>query len=563
MPVRTALGSPSAGRRGQSFCYHSHTVNTVRSARFARAAASVVVASLLAAACGARTGLPELLPGDSQDAGLESGEVQDATLDRGQVQDATLEARSDSSSDVSLDTSFDAGPLPDVVLPLCKAIDAGGDAGPCSGLACQVHTCGGNPAATTVSGYVYAPNGTLPLYNVQVFVPNAPLKPIPKGVQCSQCGDLVSGDPVTTAYSLVTGEFTLTGVPAGKNIPIVVQLGKWRREATIPIVQPCTSNALTDPDLTRLPKNQKEGSMPHIALTTGGCDQMGCMLPKLGIDDAEFGSQADGDNKAVNVYNGSGGSAGLGATAAMSLWGDATVLNTYDEAIFSCECSEAPDTKGTFGSPAFGVVTDYLNAGGRIFTTDFQYAWYKFSPDPNIGEETAGSSTTGLGDIGGGAPVPSPYPGQPPMVLSATIPKSVALAAWLKNIFSGVPLPSGATYPLDSYSQKGEVNPDVIFCNVQSLNSAETVLWASSSQTGGGCTGASPGPRIFTVDTPVMAPSNKQCGRGLHIDAHIDNTAQTVGPGYPTSGCATTLKADEAAFAFFFFDLSSCSETCD
>jgi hypothetical protein len=75
---------------------------------------------------------------------------------------------------------------------------------------------------------VYAPNGTLPLFNVEIFIPNAPLKPIPNGVQCSQCGDNVSGDPITTTYSLTTGEFTLTGVPAGKNIPIVVQLGKWR-----------------------------------------------------------------------------------------------------------------------------------------------------------------------------------------------------------------------------------------------------------------------------------------------------------------------------------------------
>jgi hypothetical protein len=466
-----------------------------------------------------------------------------------------LEARSDSSSDVSLDTSFDAGPLPDVVLPLCKAVDAGGDAGPCSGLACQVQACGGNPAATTVTGYVYAPNGTLPLYNVQVFVPNAPLEPIPEGVQCSQCGDNVSGEPITTTYSLVTGEFTLTGVPAGKNIPIVVQLGKWRREATIPMVEPCVGNALTDPDLTRLPKNQKEGSMPHIALTTGGCDQMGCMLTKLGIDSSEFGTQADGYNKAINVYAGENiVSITLDPawTPAINLWGDATNLATYDEAIFSCECEEAPKSKGGgFGAPSFGVVTDYLNAGGRIFTTDFQYVWYKYSPDPNIGETVAGSSTTGLGEITGGAPN-----GGSPMTLVRTTPKAVALAAWLKNIFSGVPLPSGATYPLDSYSQKGEVNPDVIWRNIQSLDPTKTITWAKSP--------SPPGPRIFTVDTPVGVATAKQCGRGLHIDAHIDQSdGQQVEKGFPTTGCGVPLKADEAAFVFFFFDLSSCSETCD
>jgi hypothetical protein len=283
------------------------------------------------------------------------------------------------------------------------------------------------------------------------------------------------------------------------------------------------------------------------------------MLPKVGIDPMEFGSQADGYAKAVNVYNGSGGSAGLGATAASALWGDATNLATYDEAIFSCECSEAPESKGTFGSPDFGVVTDYLNAGGRIFTTDFQYTWYKFSPDPNIGETTSGSPDIGLGEIYGGAPL-----GVSPMNIVTTIPKAVALAAWLKNVFSGVPLPSGTTFPLDSFSQMGEISPDVMFGNIQWLDPTKTITWATSayeSGWGGGPPPADAGglePRIMTVDTPVGIASDKQCGRGVHIDAHVDNDGQTVGAGYPTTGCSTTLKADEAAFAFFFFDLSSC-----
>jgi len=426
--------------------------------------------------------------------------------------------------------------------------DSGGDStmGGCTGIACNVQSCGGG-SATTVTGYVYAPNGELPLYDVQVFIPNAALTPFAKGVQCENCGAPLSGEPIATALSDPTGHFVLTGVPTGTNVPIVVQLGKWRREAYIPSVAGCTTTTLTDPNLTRLPTNQMEGSMPHVALTTGGCDQMGCMLAKLGIDPMEFGTQADGYNKAINTYNGQGGSYTVpGATAAMNLWGDATVLDTYDEAIFSCECSEAPGSKGVFGSPSFGVVTDYLNAGGRIFTTDFQYTWYKFSPDPMMGEATAGSPIMGLGEIIGGAPI-----GGSPMTLVSTIPKAVALAAWLKNIFSGVPLPSGATFALDSYSQMAEINPDVVWSNIQSLDPTKTITWANSP--------SPPGPRIFTVDTPVGTAPTSQCGRGVHIDAHVDQSdGQIVGAGFPTTGCGVPLKADEAAFAFFFFDLSSC-----
>jgi hypothetical protein len=95
----------------------------------------------------------------------------------------------------------------------------------------------------------------------------------------------------------------------------------------------------------------------------------------------------------------------------------------------------------------------------------------------------------------------------------------------------------------------GEIDPDLMFSNIRSLDPSKTITWASSPDP--------VGPRVFTVDTPVGVAPDKQCGRGVHIDAHVDN-AQSVRAGYPTKGCTNALKADEAAFAFFFFDLSSC-----
>src|SRR5437868_6035638 len=59
--------------------------------------------------------------------------------------------------------------------------------GPCKGLQCQQVNCGAG-VTTTISGTVYAPNGTMPLYNVIVYVPNAELSPFPKGSTCDKCG---------------------------------------------------------------------------------------------------------------------------------------------------------------------------------------------------------------------------------------------------------------------------------------------------------------------------------------------------------------------------------------
>jgi len=401
-----------------------------------------------------------------------------------------------------------------------------------------------------VSGTVYAPNGTLPLYNVILYVPNAELATVPQGVQCDQCGSVASGSPLVTALSDATGKFVLRNVPVGQNIPLVTQLGKWRRKTTLPVVKPCVDNPLTDPNLTRLPKNQTEGNMPHIALTSGSCDSMGCMLPKIGIDPNEFGYQADGYAKAVNVYwGGDTGTSPLpNATPAMNLWGDATQLKTYDMSIFSCECQESAATKGTYGSPSFQAVTSYLDAGGRIFTTDYQYTWYRYSPDPNLGLTMPGGIPptdlldTGIGQINGGAPE-----GVNPIVLDTSFPKGLALAQWLQMVF-----------PTSPY---GQVKLDVVFDNITSLNMKPQV-WANSAA----ILNRPPGtrPRVFTVNAPVGQPVAQQCGKGVHIDAHInvggvgnDVACDSPGTCYPYT-CTQPLKQDEAMFAFFFFDLASC-----
>ncbi len=295
-------------------------------------------------------------------------------------------------------------------------VGEGGPPAPCTGIACQKASCSGG-YTTNISGKVYAPNGKLPLYNVIVYVPNAPLDPLPKGATCDKCGSLASGSPIVTTLTNYKGEFTLKDVPYGKSIPLVMQLGKWRRQITVDVA-PCVDNPITDANLTRLPKKQSEGNMPKIAVTVGGCDKLSCMLPKVGIDASEFG--VDGTTKAVHFYKPDSGfllDGPAGMKSARVLWDDPAKLKQYDMAIFSCECSEMPTTKGT---TSYAAVNEYLNAGGRIFTTDYQYLWYKQSPDPAM---------RSVMPIPGGAPT-----GGNPVQLNTAFPKGKALADWLKFV---------------------------------------------------------------------------------------------------------------------------------
>ncbi len=426
---------------------------------------------------------------------------------------------------------------PDGSISIAPGATGSGPGTGCSGLVCQIASCPSG-GMTTVSGTVYAPNGTLPLYNVLVYVPNSTVSPLATGAVCDKCGSPVSGSPITTTLTDYKGNFTLNNVPSGANIPLVIQLGKWRRQVTIPNVTSCVNNVITDHNLTRLPKTQSEGNMPKIAVTTGDCDRLSCMLPKVGISSTEFGVQ--GSSKAVHFYSGaglgqayvdyygssygynmlSGGPSGM--TTAKSLWTSLSLMMNYDIIVFSCECYEGTSGKG---SSAYSAVTNYLAAGGRVFSTDFQYVWYKYSTD---------SALSGIATIPGGAPT-----GGSPVYIDTSFPKGAALSSWLEYIDSS----TGTSSP-------AHVTPSYVFANFNTLNSTATAAqrWGYSS--------GSSNPRFLTVNTPAGAAAASQCGKAVHLDAHI-NQFDTVDSTFP-AGCSGSIGQGEEAFAFFFFDIASC-----
>src|SRR4051794_33310773 len=114
-------------------------------------------------------------------------------------------------------------------------VDSGYVPDACEGLSCFQVDCGpkGLPP-TSISGTIYAPNGTLPLYGVDVYVPRTDPGPLTDGAVCSRCDQGLQGGAFTQTRTDEAGHFTLEDVPATANVPIVVQIGKWRRQFTVP-----------------------------------------------------------------------------------------------------------------------------------------------------------------------------------------------------------------------------------------------------------------------------------------------------------------------------------------
>src|SRR4029077_10042611 len=98
----------------------------------------------------------------------------------------------------------------------------------------------------------------------------------------------LSGKPIATALTDANGRFVLENVPAAQNVPVVIQVGKWRRQISIANFPACVDNPIPDANQTRLPRTSTEGHIPKMALTTGGSDALECFMRKIGIADSEF-----------------------------------------------------------------------------------------------------------------------------------------------------------------------------------------------------------------------------------------------------------------------------------
>jgi hypothetical protein len=267
---------------------------------------------------------------------------------------------------------------------------AGSPGGPgCpSGLQCDVACSGGK--TTTVTGKVYDPAMKNALYNVAVYVPAVPLVALPKGVPtgtdaCS-CGALFQSGAITNTTTAVDGSFTLKNVPVGAQVPLVLQIGKWRRFMKIKVTA-CEDNAQSDKSLhlpSTVPAGDIDDNIPDIAVSTGIADTLECLMLRVGLPKSEY---VAGTSSGGHVHIFSGGVPGTTPNKAnpiglqeynamkgappssSSLWSSQAQLMPFDILLLSCEGAETDSAN----PPA---LESYLNAGGRAFASHFHYAWF-------------------------------------------------------------------------------------------------------------------------------------------------------------------------------------------
>jgi hypothetical protein len=408
---------------------------------------------------------------------------------------------------------------------------AGGNAREgCVNLQCQQTTCA-NGATTSVSGTVYDPAGKVPLYNVVVFVPNDKLDPLKNGASCETCDGNFSGKPIAVALTDAAGKFKVDDMPAGKDIPLVIQVGKWRRQITVPEVTACADTPLTDKNLTRLPKNKSEGDLPKIAIATGGSDALECLVRKIGVDDSEF--TLDSGAGHVNLFAGyraattmqvGGQSVTLPTTD--SLWSSLPKLMGYDVMLMACEGDDG--VSRTMGE--YDAVRGYADQGGRIFGSHWHNGWIRpdVVPYPMVAKFSSGAHGFTY-DI--------------TMQVDDTFPKGKAFKDWLSNT-GATPMPGNLVIKGAEHSVDAPV-PGV------------SQQWISGTDPDR----HTPMVQYFSFTTPV---AQKECGRMVFSDLHVSaGGGDTTKVPYPTGCNMNELSPQEKALEFMIFDLSSCVQKED
>ncbi len=399
-----------------------------------------------------------------------------------------------------------------------------GDAHKCVNLECKQVACtgqGGGAKTTSISGTVYDPAAKVPLYNVVVYVPNAPLSLIPHGASCDKCGSTLSGSPLVATLTDAKGHFSLANVPVQNGLQLVMQVGKWRRVITVPTITECGDVAIADKNQTRLPRKPVEfdpmDDIPQFAMTTGGADPLECLPRKIGIADDQFTTNAGSGR--VHMYQGSGGSTlQNGSPPVQPFWSSVTNLQKYDVVLLGCEGGTHPENKG---NGALQALYDYTGMGGRVFGSHFHYYWLE-----NGVKEFPTTATFNHTNI------PDPTNG----TINTGFPKGQAFSDWMTN--------AQATNGPSQFQIK-QPRHDVDY----DVNLKTSVDWVYNKNENVVL--------YYSFNTPVPLPADQQCGKVVYSDLHV-SSGDKPGGTFPGNCKTTDLSPQEKALEFMLFDLSSC-----
>jgi hypothetical protein len=351
-----------------------------------------------------------------------------------------------------------------------------------------------------------------PLDGALVYIPKIPagtkLPPLTDGPRCRTCVPLPGENILSAAVTCPDGRFTLYNVPAGTGIPLVFQLGSWRRQTTIDVV-PCVDNVLPA-GTARLPPTAGTFPDSHRHSEHGGIEC--CSVSSVAAP--EFANPAVPAHSCLSLHR----RAIIGANRAADVFGGRERGDWSWAPEFS-PCGGAE----MVGVPEVGNFSAYVNGGGRVLATHFSYSWLFHN-----------GSFGSVGSWTPGGPDPSD-----PLATDVVVSSFAGLefASWL-SIAGALSRSSPPQMQLSApHADLGALAPGAD-------------LWLSSF--------SPPTTQLATIDVPMLSPPDKICGRIAFSDFHGSSMA-SPGATFPSEcDTGTALSPQEKALEFMLFNLVAC-----
>jgi hypothetical protein len=397
--------------------------------------------------------------------------------------------------------------------------------------------------------------------------------PLTQGASCARCDAGLQGGAIAQTVTDDSGHFSLTNVPATANVPIVIQIGKWRRILNIPNIAACQDLPVVVADTT-LPKSMTDMTpntvsvdMPHIAISTGSYDALECLPRKLGISDTEIStvgqpghihlfadptaksstSNGQGANKFKAGFAGGSGnfadSQNLWNPSPPTYTGGFDVMKNYDIVMLSCEGGQYDVSKPQV---AINAMKQYADYGGRVFASHWHNVWIEGSANvkPAVWAESSPGAMDGIAtwnatDTDFNDPPDMSDPGD--LIDEVHNPKGMSFATWMVNV-------TGLARDVITISEGRTTAASV------DNNKAERWVYHP--------VGTNPTveyPQNFQFTTPNEMPSDQRCGKVVFSDMHVSSGSQSrPGTAYPIDCSTAAMTPQEKALAFMFFDIASC-----
>jgi hypothetical protein len=432
---------------------------------------------------------------------------------------------------------FNCGPQGDgcgglIACGTCSGADTCGGGGvpsvcghaavPCTNLCNNQVAC--DAGTTSITGQVVAATPAQygapdPVPNVVVYVPNGAVQPFAPGVQCNQCGADVSGSPLVQTTTGVDGTFTLSNVPVMNGMPLVIQLGRWRKQ--ISLQQPTVACTTTPIGTITMPRTKSEGDIPLTAISTGNVDAIECVLLKMGVDPNEFTQpSSNGGTGRVQFYVGNGANEGFANPTEGALVNTAAGLSAYDEVLLPCwgDDPTLPASVAAKTPAQQSNLVQYTSNGGRVFATHYSYAWLY---------DAAPFSSTATWNVN------SSHYASVTATIDTTSPQTSTFATWMQLIGVAPMMQFPVTLP---YHDFDAVVPP-----------SQRWVYTLDQETF---------PLQYTFDTPYG--SSSACGRVVFSDFHVTSTTPSSGQSFPTECTGGPMTPQERALEYLLWDLGAC-----